>query len=280
MDTRVSKRLAMGALFIGAALLGAPAQSATAPEARLEAAYEVVNDFTGIPEQGIPPSILRDAYGVAVIPGMTKMGFIVGGRFGRGIMVLRQDDDSWSNPAFIEMGGGSVGWQIGAQRTDLVLVFRNQRSVDQIAKGSFTLGGDASIAAGPVGRSSAAATDHRFKAEIFSYSRNRGVFAGVSLDGSWVGMDKGANEAYYNNGMSPEQILSARNMPAPLAASEFSGLLAKIAPRIDATPMSRTAEARAPATAEKPATEVKTFAIAPIEESFESTDSTGDETVF
>ncbi|MEE4185380.1 MAG: lipid-binding SYLF domain-containing protein, partial [Gammaproteobacteria bacterium] len=222
-------------LFAAAALsllLATTAAAATSPAERISDATNVLSDFTKIPEQGIPGSILSEAYGVAVIPGMAKLGAVIGGRFGKGILVVRKEDGSWSNPAFISLGGGSIGWQFGAQSSDLILVFRSPRSVERIADGTFTLGGDASIAAGPVGRSSMAATDQRLKAEIFSYSRSRGLFAGIALDGSWLRMDEQANADYYGVALSPSQILAAGSMATPLGATEFVEMLARTAPRI------------------------------------------------
>jgi lipid-binding SYLF domain-containing protein len=245
--------------------------AANSAEKRVNSAISVLNDFTKIPEQGIPSSILTDAYGVAVIPGMTKVGAVIGGRYGKGILVVRQEDGSWSNPSFVKMGGGSLGWQFGAQSTDLVLVFRNARSIESIADGKFTLGGDASVAAGPVGRSSSAATDQRLQAEIYSYSRNRGLFAGFAIDGSWMSMDAQANAEYYKSNLSATQILAADKMPAPLGAAQFTELLTATAPRVDGpAPLSRTAEATRPQA--EPA-EVRTFAIDPVA-------GGGDETVF
>jgi len=260
-------------------LLTAATHAAGNPTERVEHATNVLIDFTKIPEQGIPKNILRDAYGVAVIPGMAKLGAIIGGRFGKGILVVRQEDGSWSNPAFISLGGGSIGWQFGAQSSDLILVFRSPRSVERITEGTLTLGGDASIAAGPVGRSSMAATDQRLKSEIFSYSRSRGLFAGIALDGSWLGMDEKSNATYYGNDLSPSQILSSGAMATPLGARQFVDVLASTAPRLDeferagrsaaATP---SATAPADVTEIAPAAGVKTYAIDPIEN--------GEDTVF
>ena len=167
---------------------------------RIDAATEVLEDLAKMPEKGIPPSLLSSAYAVAVIPNSIKAGFIIGGSFGRGILVVRQADGGWSNPTFVSMGGGSLGWQVGAQSSDLVIVFKNRKGVDNIANGKIKLGADASIAAGPVGRYTSAATDGRLRAEIYSYSRNRGLFAGVSLEGAWMRMDNRANFAYYDSG--------------------------------------------------------------------------------
>jgi len=150
-----------------------------------------------MPEKGIPPSLLSNAYAVAVIPSVIKAGFILGGSYGKGVLVVRQSDGRWSNPAFISLGAGSFGWQVGAQSSDIVLVFKNRKGVDNIANGKLTLGGDANVAAGPVGRHTSAATDGRLNAEIYSYARNRGLFAGISLEGAWLRMDNKSNFAFY-----------------------------------------------------------------------------------
>ena len=138
-------------VFIGL-LLTLPASAATREEQRVADAADVLDQLLRIPEQTIPPALLSRAYAVAVIPNVVKVGFFLGARRGRGIIVVRQDDKSWSNPAFITMTGGSIGWQAGAQSTDVILVFRTRKGVESIANGKLTLGADASIAAGPVGR--------------------------------------------------------------------------------------------------------------------------------
>ncbi len=247
-----------GALLLVLVTTTALATSKT--EERMDAAIEVIQEFTHIPEQGIPPRILNNAYGVAVLPGVIKIGLTAfGGRYGKGILVVRQDNDSWSNPAFISLGGGSFGLQIGAQSTDIVLVFKDRRSIDQIVDGKITLGADASAAVGPVGRQTSAATDGRLAAEIYSYSRNRGLFAGVAIDGAWLGMDRISNEQYYGNGMSPQQILDAENMPTPISATQFVDILSASTPQI------RKSTGRVARAAPQPEP-VQTYAIDPVPE--------------
>ncbi len=266
------------------ALVCSSAMAATKTETRMETAIEVLQAFTEIPEQAIPEEILNDAYGVAILPGVIKVGFMIGGRFGRGVLMVRKEDGSWSNPAFIALGGGSLGPQIGAQSTDILLVFRDQRSIENIYNGKLTIGGDASAAAGPVGRNASAATDERLGAEIYSYSRSRGLFAGIALDGAWIGMDQKANDEYYNNGMTAEEIFAASNMPAPAAAGQLVGLLAATAPRVDGAVVSRSAQiSPAPAVTTAPAaSEVKTYALEPIDnDTVDGPPSSGrDETAF
>jgi lipid-binding SYLF domain-containing protein len=191
--------------------------------AKVNEATEVIKEITAIPEEGIPPSLLANAYAVAVIPAVIKVGLVIGGRHGTGILVVRQDS-GWSNPTFVSLTGGSVGWQIGAQSTDVILVFKSQKSVDGIVKGKFTLGADAAVAAGPVGRRAEAATDAQLKAEIYSYSRSRGLFAGVSLEGSALQIDRDANEAFYGRSVTPDDVFGGAT-PTPKAAARFKQVL-------------------------------------------------------
>ena len=231
---------------------------------RVNAATEVIEQMTKMPEKGIPPNLLSSAYAMAVIPNSIKAGFLLGGSFGKGVLVVRQADGSWSNPAFINLGGGSFGWQAGAQSTDIVLVFKNRKGVENIAKGKVKLGADANIAAGPVGRHTQAATDGRLRAEIYAYSRNRGLFAGVSLEGTWMGMDKRANFAYYDNSQgNAATILSDMHMPSPAQARRFIDVLEDRAPALK-----EQAVASRPSREERPAREddelaegIQTYAI-------------------
>lgn len=199
---------------------------------RLQQAEEVLREFAAIPENAIPSALLDRAYGVAVIPSVLKVGFIVGARRGRGVLVVRQENGEWSNPAFITLTGGSVGWQIGGQSTDVILVFKSSRSIDGIASGKFTLGADASVAAGPVGRQTGAATDTSFAAEVYSYSRNRGLFVGVALDGSALQFDDAAGRDFYgNDALTAYDILGDSSLRSPAAARQFIQRLDTIAPR-------------------------------------------------
>lgn len=202
------------------------ALAATREEKRVADSSDVLDQLLRIPEQSIPPTLLARAYAVAVVPNVVKVGFGLGARRGKGIVVIRQDDNSWSNPAFITLTGGSVGWQIGAQSTDVILVFKTRKGVDGIANGKLTLGADASIAAGPVGRTTSAATDLQFQAEVVSYSRSRGLFAGVALEGTGVTMDRKANAAFYgDSSMTPERIFASSPNIAPDVANTFVQLL-------------------------------------------------------
>jgi lipid-binding SYLF domain-containing protein len=214
-----------------------PAHAATKEEKRVADATDVIDQLLRIPEQSIPPSLLARAYAIAVIPNVVKVGFGLGARRGKGVLVVRQEDNTWSNPAFVALTGGSLGFQIGAQSTDVILVFKTRHGVEGIANGKLTLGADASIAAGPVGRSTAAATDLQFRAEVYSYSRSRGLFAGVALEGAGVTMDRKANAAFYgSSSITPEQIFASSGNAAPAVANNFVQLLTAQTRRLPTQP--------------------------------------------
>ena len=166
-------------------------------QGRLLMASQVLEELRSSRDQYIPDRLLERAYAIAVIPDMTKIAFFAGGRRGHGVLVVRDKDGRFSNPTFITMTGGSFGWQWGVQSTDIMLVFTTRKGVEGITGGKFTLGADASVAAGPVGRQASASTDTSFKAEVYSYSRTRGVFAGLALDGTALTIDDDANELFY-----------------------------------------------------------------------------------
>jgi lipid-binding SYLF domain-containing protein len=218
-------------------LFAMPATAATKEEKRVADAADVIDQILRIPESRIPPTLLARAYAVAVIPRVVKISFGIGARHGKGVIVVRQGDDSWSNPAFVSLTGGSLGWQIGAQSTDIILVFKNRASIDSISNGQFTLGADASVAAGPVGRHTEVATDIKFEAEVYSYSRNRGLFIGVSLAGSGVSMDRKSNAAFYgSSSMTPEAIFASSPNIAPDVANTFVQILTTQTQRLPTKP--------------------------------------------
>lgn len=201
-----------------------PAVSALAGEAeakRSREATRVLDEIMQAPDRRIPTNLLREAHAIAVIPDVIKAGLVLGGRRGHGLIVVRSPDGTWSNPAFLTLTGGSLGFQAGVQSTDVVLVFRSQRGVDSIVHGKFTLGADASAAAGPVGRSAQASTDAQLKAEIYSYSRARGLFAGVALDGSVLSMDHDSNQAVYGDGVTPRRIFEGGVGNVPEVVVDF-----------------------------------------------------------
>ena len=223
-------RIIPAILVLFLALPAASSVAASDETKRVESATDVLSKIMEIPESAIPPALLADAQGIAVIPGVIKVGFVVGGQYGRGVLVVRKGG-AWSNPVFISLMSGSVGWQIGAESTDFVLVFKTPRSIEGIMKGKYTLGADAAVAAGPVGRLAKASTDIELKAEIYSYSRNRGLFAGVSLEGSSLQVDdKGNGEYYGKKEVHPSGILSGKDVDTPAGAEKLKKSLEKYAP--------------------------------------------------
>jgi lipid-binding SYLF domain-containing protein len=177
------------------------------------------------PDKSIPKDLLESAHAIAVIPDVIKAGLVVGGRHGKGLIAVKSADGTWSNPAFVSLTGGSVGFQAGVSSTDVILVFRTRRGVDSIVHGKFTLGADASAAAGPVGRSAQAATDAQLKAEIYSYSRARGLFAGAALDGTALRIDNDSNQAAYGSGVTARRIFDGGVGNVPNAIVDFRDLL-------------------------------------------------------
>jgi lipid-binding SYLF domain-containing protein len=196
-------------------------------EAKVQASAAILKETMGIPECSIPPCLMHSAQGIAIFPDMIKAGFVFGGRYGVGILLVRNEDGLWGNPVFFRLLGGSFGWQIGLQSTDVILVLTTIRSLDAMCSGKFTLGGDASIAAGPVGRQAEVGTDVLLSAEILSYSRNRGLFLGISLEGSAIIPDNDSTAAFYNvTGLAPMDILRRPNlMTTPPAAAELRRVL-------------------------------------------------------
>jgi SH3 domain-containing YSC84-like protein 1 len=198
---------------------------------RLASAAQAFDEIMSAPDKGIPGEVLNKAECVIVVPSMKKAGFIVGGSFGRGAITCRgKNKTGWTAPAMVELGGGSVGFQIGASATDVVMLVMNRTGIDSLLKSKFTLGGDASVAGGPVGRSSTAETDAAMKAKILSYSRSRGAFAGVSLTGMTLNQDEGANKAVYGKELHSDEIL-AGGVAMPAAAEPLSKVLAKYTPK-------------------------------------------------
>lgn len=200
---------------LGATLVSR-AESRDAVIKRMEAARLVFHELMQAPDKAIPRELLESAKCIAIIPGEKKAAFIAGGNFGRGLAMCRTTN-GWSGPVFVTIAGGSFGLQIGGTSTDLVLVFRNREGFQRLLKDKFTIGVDASAAGGPVGRTAVAATDIEMHAEILTYSRSRGIFAGVSLDGSAVAPDRSADEALYGKNVDREQILY-RKVPVPESA--------------------------------------------------------------
>jgi lipid-binding SYLF domain-containing protein len=200
-----------------------PARGQDEEIADLREATAVFEETLDMRESGIPRRILDDAHAVAILPGVVKVGFVVGGRRGSGVLLVRREDGSWSAPAFLSLTGGSFGLQAGASSTDVVLVFRNRGGVQSLLDGKTTLGGTISVAAGPTGRNAEAATDGRLRAELYAYSRSRGAFAGLSLEGATLQFSKASNRRVYGT-PSAAAILYGDRSP-PEAAARLSALL-------------------------------------------------------
>jgi len=224
-------RLRLAALCVAVSLLPlGQARAQKPPEVVVSQAIQAMNEVTRNPKTGMPRLVMRNAQGIAIIPSMFKAGFVIGARFGRGLLMVRQPDGTWSNPVFIHLVGGSFGAQIGAQKTDLILVFQTQRGLERFIKGrdKLTLGVDVGAAAGPVGKRFEAGTDVALKSEILSYSNSRGVFAGVSAEGGTLAIDWRANMNYYGRAVSAGEILAVNSpLPIPMEAAALQDLLAE-----------------------------------------------------
>ncbi|MCS3810281.1 YSC84-related protein [Xanthomonas sp. 4461] len=208
-------RLSRLALLLSLTFAAGHAVAGPEEDQRARNAVRVLNEIMKIPEQSIPDKLLDEARAIVVIPDTLKAGLVIGGRRGHGLMSMKNADGSWSQPVFVKLTGGSIGFQAGVQSSDVVLVFRNDRSLDNIVNGKFTLGADAGVAAGPVGRNAAAATDGQLKAEIWSWSRARGLFAGVALDGAVLQIDDAADLNAYGGGATPRMIFEGRTNERP-----------------------------------------------------------------
>ncbi len=193
---------------------------------RLNSATQVINQIMATPDKAIPNSILTDATCVAVVPGFKKAAFVVGGDYGQGVVTCHDANHRWSAPAFIQMTGGSWGLQIGGQSTDLVLIAVNQRGMQDLLNSKFKIGGTASAAAGPVGRTAAADTNLTLHSELLTYSRSRGLFAGIDLSGTVVHQNTDDTRAFYGSDRPVSSILRG-SVPTPPAARPFVRTVAK-----------------------------------------------------
>jgi lipid-binding SYLF domain-containing protein len=211
-----------------AALTANVAWAGAREEGRLLTATEVLEDVGAMPDVRLPDTLLAHAYGIAVIPDVTKVAFIFGGRHGNGVLVVRDKlNGPWSNPCFVSLTGGSWGFQAGAQSSDIILVFTTKRGIEGIAGGKIALGADASVATGPVGRQGSAATDITFNAEIYSYARTRGLFGGIAVDGSVISIDRSANASLYRkSGITATEIFAGQTPQPPATAQRFLERLA------------------------------------------------------
>jgi lipid-binding SYLF domain-containing protein len=220
MRIRTSLFTALAGLALTISATGAHAQARE--EGKLLLASQVLEEQRADGDRRIPSWLLERAYGIAVIPDLTKIAFFAGGRRGNGVLVIRDKDGAFTNPIFVTLTGGSFGFQWGVQSTDIVLVFTSRKSVEGITGGKLTLGGDASVSAGPVGRESSASTDITFHSEVYSYSRSRGVFAGLAIDGSVISIDDDENDSFYRKkDVQAADIISGATTTTDDAARRF-----------------------------------------------------------
>src|ERR1051326_3813872 len=197
---------------------------------RAAEATNVLNEIMNIPENAIPEELMARAHGIAVIPHVVKGAFGIGGQWGKGLMSQRSENGSWSTPAFIEISGGSFGLQIGVQANDIVLVFTDESGLKGLLKGKVKLGADASATAGPVGRNAEVGTDVLLRSGVFAYSRSKGLFAGISLAGSVIGMDDNANRKIYGNNVTGEDILLGKAVRTNSVVQPFVAELQMVSP--------------------------------------------------
>src|SRR6185503_10980490 len=194
---------------------------------RLEDAAIVFSEIMGTPDKGIPQDLLEKAHCAVIVPGLKKGAFILGGKYGKGFVTCRKaGGQGWSAPAAIKIEGGSVGFQIGGAETDVVMLVMNERGAEKLMSSQFTLGGEGEVAAGPVGRNATAQTDAKLHAEILSWSRSRGAFVGISLQGATLRVDTEDNEELYGKPLETKDIVNG-NVPAPASATKLISLLNK-----------------------------------------------------
>ena len=215
-------------MAVPALLLASTALRADTTEERLRESASVLEDLFSAPDRGIPQDLINEAHCVVVVPSLKKAAFVIGGKYGRGFASCRDEKGrGWGAPAAIRIEGGSVGFQIGAAETDLVLLVMNQRGMDRLLQSKFTLGGEAEAAGGPVGRGATAQTDARMTAKILSYSRARGVFAGASLQGATLRQDLDENRLLYGRVLTNYEILKKRAVQTPAMAAELLRVLTR-----------------------------------------------------
>jgi lipid-binding SYLF domain-containing protein len=242
------KKLMLTAFAAVAVMQAVPASASAREEARLIECSGVLEELFAQRDTSIPDRLMARAYGIAVIPNVVKVAAVIGGRRGSGAMVVRDANGKFSDPIMVSLTGGNVGWQIGVQSTDIVLVFTTAKGIEGITDGKLTLGADASVAAGPVGRAASAATDQNFSAEVYSYSRNRGLFAGVALDGSILNIDSKSNKSLYGKSAPASDIIAGTITTDADAASRFErAILASTAGRAAASSSAASAAPSEPA---------------------------------
>jgi len=211
------------ASFLAAGSLGAADEAVE----RQDTAAQVLEEVMGTPEKGIPLDLMQKAHCIVIVPGVKKVGFIVGGRYGKGVASCRgEGGKGWTGPCTVRIEGGSVGLQIGGSSTDFVLLVMNERGAEKLIESKFTLGADAAVAGGPVGRSAQAQTDAQMHAQILSYSRSRGAFAGISLEGATLRQDQDDNRKIYGKDVEPKAVLNGE-IPAPESSRNLIATLTK-----------------------------------------------------
>jgi SH3 domain-containing YSC84-like protein 1 len=198
---------------------------------RLQRATQVFNEIMRTPDKGIPNDLLDKAECVAIVPGLKKGGLGIGGRYGKGVVMCRQPGRKWSAPSFLTVEGGSIGLQIGFQQIDLVMLIMNREGMEKLVGDKFTVGADASAAAGPVGRQASAETNIRLDAQILTYSRAKGLFAGVTVNGAIVKQDKDDNRDFYGKEMDARAILFEGTVPMPVEAQALAAALSRESPK-------------------------------------------------
>jgi len=214
--------------------LGLPVVAQEKEDHRLQESYDVLRDVLNTPDKGIPHDLLNKAKCVIVVPSMKKGAFIVGASYGRGVMVCRSGENftgAWSAPAMFALEGGSFGFQAGGQSTDYVILVMNEKGAKSVMSSKVKLGGEASIAAGPVGRTTSAETDAAMNAEMLSWSRSKGVFGGISLAGSTIRSDDEANKKLYGKDVNAKEIIVERDVKTPAAGQSLNQLLNTASPR-------------------------------------------------
>lgn len=215
----------VGVMFVAVTGFAFAADTQSDAVKRIDQAAKVFQEVNAAPDKGVPQEILEKAQCIGIVPGMKRAGFVVGGNYGKGVVVCRAATGTgWTGPAAIRIEGGSFGLQIGAGETDVVFIVMNQHGMDKLLTDKFTVGGDAAAMAGPVGRSASANTDAMMHAEILSYSRARGVFAGITLNGSTMRPDDKDNAAMYGRDVTNREILTGKVRPPEAAKPLYSAL--------------------------------------------------------
>jgi SH3 domain-containing YSC84-like protein 1 len=214
MENMHMKRFAIGFLLAASSLFAVSSKDRTEVSNRLNEASTVFGEIMGAPDKGIPRDLLSKARCVVVVPGLKKAAFVVGGQYGKGFITCRGAGAGWSAPGSVRLEGGSFGFQIGGSETDVVMIVMSERGAQKLLSSQFTLGGEGEVAAGPVGRNATAQTDAAFRAEILSWSRSRGIFAGISLKGSTLRQDIDDNEAMYGRRSTNREIVEKRTGPS------------------------------------------------------------------